>query len=389
MKKYKNLIIFIIITLIRSIFLWMLKIFLRSVLKEDGRTLEEVAWYISIWLIFSYFIWWALSYTFRKKPIVIISWLAIICCLLVWFFTDYFPLKDFAIILTIIWFFYGLWLTIKWIITTIEIMESWLSETAINSIINIAILIWILIWSYLGFDAYKLMQNMWFIYIALLLLLSTILTFFLNYDKEFKSHTIYSAITKNIPNIRGSAKKYFKLLIPIWIFWAVSMVLWQKILEIQIDILKWTPLKWMIMIIVSMVWGIIWLALSNVIKKNKTPKTIIITIITGIWLILLPTFVSYYSSYLFMNIYVFILGLLIWVIINLVEARFYHIIWDDHRKEFWSAAYWIISSIFMFIIMLWGNLISKYFGMTACFAFFGIITILTIPFIIKTKDIIQ
>lgn|GEM_PF-5958396 len=48
MGKHKNLIIFLTITLLRSIFLGMVKIFLRSALKEDHRTLEEIAGYLSV-----------------------------------------------------------------------------------------------------------------------------------------------------------------------------------------------------------------------------------------------------------------------------------------------------------------------------------------------------
>lgn len=101
MKKHKNLILFLIITLIRSVFLGMLKTFLRSALKEDSRTLEEIAGYISLGVTLSYLVGGALTYTFRKKPIAIGAGLVVIGCLLYGYFTDYFPFKNFTVIIGI------------------------------------------------------------------------------------------------------------------------------------------------------------------------------------------------------------------------------------------------------------------------------------------------
>ena len=136
MGKHKNLIVFLLITLLRSIFLWMVKIFLRSALKEDHRTLEEIAWYLSIWFGLAYIVWWWLVYSVRKKYITIFAWIGIIVCLVWWFLTDYFPFKNFATLLMIMWFFTGLWLTVKGVIITMEILKSKRSETTINAMVR-------------------------------------------------------------------------------------------------------------------------------------------------------------------------------------------------------------------------------------------------------------
>ena len=46
--KHKDLILFIIITFLRSVFISMLKFFLRSYLKDAHITLEAIAGYISL-----------------------------------------------------------------------------------------------------------------------------------------------------------------------------------------------------------------------------------------------------------------------------------------------------------------------------------------------------
>lgn len=385
MKKHKNLILFLVITFLRSIFLGMSKIFLRSVLKEDSRTLEEIAWYISLWAALSYLIWWALNYTFRKKPIAIMSWVIVILCLIYGYMTDYFPLRNFAIIIAIMWFFYWLWLTIKWILTTIEIMESGLWETKINAITNIVIFVWLLIWSYRGFDIYERLQWVWVIWIILTVSLATILIAFTKYDLNFKKHTIYSAVTKNIPNIIWSIRKYFLYLIPIWILRAASTAVWQKMLEIGIDVMKKEPTKGIIVIVVSMWWAILWHVLSILITNRKKAISTLLTILLAISTIFFPNFLSQKDTFLFMMGYSIYLGVIFWVIVNLVEWRFYHKIWEDNRKEFWSAAYWIITSIIIFLVMIIWNNVTKRWWINTSFLFYWITVAAIIPFLRRTK----
>lgn len=385
MKKHKNLILFLIITFLRSIFLGMAKIFLRSALKEDNRTLEEIAWYISLWATLSYLFWWALTYTFRKKPIAIISWVVVIWCLIYGYMTDYFPLKNFAFIISLMGFFYGLWLTIKWILTTVEIMESWRKETTINWITNIVIFIWLLSGSYWWFDIYERLQWVWVIGLIGTVTLATILILFTNYDINFKKHTIHSAITKNIPNIIGSIKKYFIYLIPIGVLRAISTAVWQKMLEIGIDIMNKTPTKGIIVIIVSMWWAILWHILSTPINKRKRSISTLLTILLAISIIFFPNFLAQKDTFLFMMGYSAYLWVIFWVIVNLIEWRFYHQIGEDNRKEFWSAAYGIITSIIIFLIMIIGNIVTKHRGINASFVFYGIAMASIIPFIRRAE----
>lgn len=385
MKKHKNLILLLIITLLRSIFLWMAKFFLRFALKEDNRTLEEIAWYISLWSALSYLVWWALTYTFRKKPIAIISWIVVIGCLIYGYMTDYFPLKNFAFIITIMGFFYGLRLTIKGILTTVEIMQSWWSETKINATINIVIFLWLLVGAYWWFDIYERLQGVGVIGLIWTVILATILIIFTNYDNNFKKHTLRSAITKNIPNILGAIKKYFFYLIPIGILRAISTAVGQKMLEIGVDIMKKEPTKGIIVIIVSMWWAILGHILSTWVTKRKKVVSILLTILLAISTVFFPNFLAQKDTFLFMMGYSTYLWLIFWIIVNLIEGRFYHTIGEDNRKEFWSAAYWIITSIIIFLIMILGDYATKRRGINTSFVVYWITVATIIPFIKRIK----
>lgn len=385
MKKHKNLILLLIITFLRSIFLWMAKFFLRFALKEDNRTLEEIAWYISLWSAFSYLIGGAITYTFRKKPIAIVSGIVVIACLIYGYMTDYFPLKNFAFIISIMWFFYGLWLTIKWILTTVEIMESWRSETKINAAINIVIFIWILVWAYRWFDIYENLKGVGVIWLIWTVSLATILILFTTYDNNFKKHTLQSAISKNIPNIILSIKKYFTYLIPIWILRAISTAVWQKMLEIWVDVMKKEPTKWIFVVVISMLWAILWHILSTRITKKNQIILNILTILLAASTFFFPNFLAHKDTFLFMMWYSAYLWLIFGVIVNLVESKFYHKIGQDNRKEFWSAAYWIITSVTIFCVMILWDYTTKHLWINASFIVYWIILALIIPFIRKLK----
>lgn len=385
MKKHKNLILLLLITFLRSVFLWMSKFFLRFSLKEDNRSLEEIAGYLSLGSAFSYLIWWAITYAFRKKWIMIISAIAIISCLIYWYTTNYFPLQNFAIIIIVMGIFYWLWLTIKWILTTTEIMESWFSESKINASLNIAIFLWLLFGAYWGFQLYESMQWLGVIGIIIVVLLATILICFTSYDKVFKKRNLYKTIRINIPNIFASIQRYFKYLIIIWVLRAVSTAVWQKMLEIWIDIMNQWATKWILIIVVSMIWAVLWHIASTLIKKNKNNTIKLLSILLAVSTIFFPTFLSRQDTYIFMSIYSTYLWFVFWIIVNILEWKFYHQIWRDNRKEFWSAAYWVIMSISMFLIMIWWDFASKQWWLQASFIVYGIAIALVVPFIKKLK----
>ncbi|MEI6426414.1 MAG: hypothetical protein WCO66_03610 [Candidatus Absconditabacteria bacterium] len=385
MKKHKNLIIFLTITLLRSIFLGMVKIFLRSALKEDHRTLEEIAGYLSVGFGLAYLVGGGLTYAFRKKYITIASGVSIIICLIWGFLTDYFPFKNFALLLMGMGFFTGLWLTVKGIIITIEIMNSKRSETVINAIVNVTLLIGLLIGSYRGFGAYDWLKEVGFVAIVGLLIIATILTFFLSYDKEFKAHSLHSAIIKDIPNILQAIKKYFRLLIPIGAGWAVSTGIMQKVMEIGLDHNGKATHDGVIIIVCTMVGTIIGNILGTKMLKQRQKTSNVLTILLTISIIVFPLILRLPHKFFRLNTYNIYLGVIFGIIINIREARFYHMIGDDNRKEFGSAAYGIINSALIFGVMITTNFITNHLGTRSSFVFFGLCIAACFPLIRRLK----
>jgi hypothetical protein len=66
---------------------------------------------------------------------------------------------------------------------------------------------------------------MGFLALAGLLAVCGILSLFMSYDKLFTSKPLVSTLKKSIPSILAVTEKYFRLLVPIAILWAVSTVM--------------------------------------------------------------------------------------------------------------------------------------------------------------------
>jgi|GEM_PF-1964660 len=71
--------------------------------------------------------------------------------------------------------------------------------------------------------------------------------------------------------------------------------------------------------------------------------------------------------------------------VNLLEGRYFFHIGDDHRKEYGSVTYGIMTSIIIFIIMITSDYLSRTVGTKISFFFFGIVLLL-MPFFIKKFD---
>ncbi len=386
MKKHQNLIIFVIITLLRSIFIWMVKFYLRSSLKVIDISLEEIMWYISLGSIVAYLVWVTLSQVFHKKSILMLIWTFSIFCLILWHILGYFPINTFVIIVSIIWFCYWIWLIIKWIIITQEIQNSWYKETTVNALFNIAMLVWIVIWSYWWFLSYSKLWNNWFLAIIGILCLANILSVFLEYDKISHKSDIKKDIKSIIPSIVHISKKYIQLLIPISVMWAISTAIWQKMLEIWIDMFNKTPKGSILVIISSIAWTVAWHILSIFFQKNKKLMIVVFTSIFWLATIYFPYIINRFEYYSILNISWFIIWALFGIAINLIEARYFFHIGEDHKKEYGSSAYGLIVSLFTFIIMLFTDILTKHAWMKINFLFFGLL-VLWMLFFIKKIDI--
>lgn len=384
--KHKNLIIFVVITLLRSIFIWMVKFYLRSSLKVIDISLEEIMWYISLWSIFAYLIWVTLSQLFHKKSILMFLGTLSIFCLILWHILGYFPLKTFIIIISIIWLCYWIWLVIKWIIITQEIQNSWYKEATVNALFNIALLVWVVLWSYLWFLVYNKLGNNWFLAIISVMCLANILSIFLEYDRISPKTDLKKEVKAIIPTIIQISRKYIRLLVPIWVMRAVSTAIWQKMLEIWIDMFNKTPNASIMVIISSMIWTVIWHILSIFFHKNKKYMIILFTSIFWFATIYFPFILDRFEYYSILNIWWFVIWTLFWITINLIEARYFFHIWEDHKKEHGSSAYGLVTSILTFVVMIFTDILTKHAWIRINFLFFGLL-VLGMLFFIKKVDI--
>ncbi len=383
--KHKNMILFVAITFLRSVFISTLKFFLRSYLKEVHISLEEIAWYLSLWGMFAYFIWSSLAYAFRKKNIIIFSSLTAILCLAIGNALGYYPFRVFVLLVSWIGFAYSLRLVTKSIILSCEIQKSNNGEAKINGIINIAILVGILLWSYLWFSIFAKRWTNGFQAIIWLLVLSSMLTMLMNYDQHFETKPLKETIKKIIPNIISITKKYIRLLIPIATLRAISTAIWQKMLEMGMDIFQRTPKASIIVIVISFGWAIFGNIISAFFKRRRRLIAIIFTIIFWLSTIYFPHIINKYDYFITLKFFWFFIGIFFGIAVNLLEWRYFFHIWEDHRKEYGSVSYGIVTNIVLFLIMIAADYLNKKLGIKISFFFFGIILLL-LPFFIKRFD---
>lgn len=380
MRKHKNLIIFLILAFWRSIFLGMMKFFLRSYL-QDIRTLQEIAWYTGLGWTLAYLVAWSLAYAFTKKKIILWSVVVCIGSLFLGYFTHYTPFLVFTLLVSVMWFIYSIWLTIKSVILSTEIMSSWLGETTINGMTNIAILAGFLLGSYRGFGAYNHWWAYGFLLVVIVLIVCGILSLFLNYDTLFTPKPFLSTLKQSVPTILEVIEKYFWFLVPIAVLWSVSTVMGQKMLEIGIDTFDKMPKASIFVLAISLVWAIVGNIISAFFKGNQKWTALIFLIIFGVSVILFPYLLDKHTNFMFLNVYSFAMGCFFGISANIIEGRYFHLIGDDHRKEYGAAAYGIISSIVMFFVMITSDLVTRGLGNKFSFFFAGIIILINIFFI--------
>lgn len=382
MFKHKNLFLFILMTFAWSVFVSMLKFFLRWYLEPYAISLEEIVWYIALWSMISYFIWWFLAYLFRKKDLLTFSTLAAIIVLSIGQLLHYYPFVVFVIIMGAIGLIYGMRTIIKSILLSTEMQKLEFGESSINGIVNIAILWWIILWSYFWFLIYGNRWEQWFRVLMINLIVILLASYGLSYDTDFQKKDMKETLRTAFPSIRWIIKKYIWLLVPIWALWAISLAVGQKMLELWIDIFNKMPKSSIIIIIISMLGAIVGHIISAYCRKHKRWLSMIFTILFGFSTLYFPYIISRYDYYLTLTISSFLMGVFFGVAVNLLEWRFFFHIGEDHRKEYGSAAYGIATNIIVFAIMISADLLTSRIGITIPFVFFGIV-LLIMPFFIR------
>lgn len=369
----KNIIMFYIISFIRSIILGMLQYFLRSHFKENWVSLELIAWYISLWISLAYIVWGALSHSFKKKKLAIIVALIAIVSLCFFFFMNLISFSVFLILTTIIWFSCWTWSVIKHIILSHEILTSGHRETVINGILWTITLVGALAGSYLWLKTFNIMWTNWYFIIIWLLTISIIATLFLDYDKWFHKKDFGKSMKLFLKDTKNIFRKYYWLLLPIWILWSISLGFVQKIFYLGINEFNILPEKAVFLYAFSIGWAIIWFAISAIFYKRKKLFVMISTIAMVVILAFFLRFVDWFPSYMVLEASSLVLWIFFGVLINILEWRYFWHVWIDHDKEYWSSMYGIIMNATNFIMMITANFLLINYDMKISFIFFSVI----------------
>jgi len=372
MQKYKTFIIFIILTAIWSSLFSIMKYFFWGDLGNSiAPDLQMLSGYLSIWWILAYLLGWAIAYTFLKKYLLFsFSFLTLIFVIIAYLFpiTSTFWL---AFIISGIWFFYGLWVVLRSILTSIEIQRTWLWDTKVNWIISIVFIVFLIIGTILGSKIFETMWHNWFLVIIFLLIISSIVSLFLDYDKIslkslfknwFKNYKLdktnkFKIALKNFfPELKYIFKNFSLIIISSSFIWAISTVVSQKAVEYSVLEFQKLPSEAAFLLLYSSIWAILWNIVSGFLGKYRWKSFFWLNILLWILIIIFPIF---NSTFLEVWVIAFLVWLVFWASTNLIDAFYLSKIWEEDKKEYGSSTYWLIFSIILFWIMFVSSYIDK------------------------------
>ncbi len=300
--------------------------------------------------------------------------------------------------MTLVGVFYGLRSVVKNILIAIEIKKTGLQDTMINALVSIVFIIALISWTVIwGLLTEKMWHNGLYIIIALLVA-SSIVSLFLNYDKTtFKSllsnwlgayyldrkHKIYSSMKDYFPDMKYIAKKYFPVIIVSSLLWAISTIVSQKWVEYSVEHFDKKNSEAALILLYSAVWVIIWNVVSMKMEAKRWMYFLVFNIVFWVLVISFP-FLS--VSFLWIRIMAFIIWVFFWWSSNLIDAYFFRKIWEDNKKEYGSATYWLVLSFTIFVMMFISSTIDKYFGYNILLMFLWIIILFTNVFFVNKED---
>ena len=375
MQKYKTFIIFIILTAIWSSLFSIIKYFLWWDLQWwITPDLQVLSGYLSIWGIIAYLLWWAVAYTFLKKYLLFsFSFLTLIFVLIAYFI----PIETnvwLAIVVSSIWFFYGLWVVLRSILISIEIQKTWMNDTKVNGIVSIVFIVFLIIWTIAWSKIFEVMWHDWFLIIIWLLIISSIVSLFLDYDKIsiknllknwFKSYRydrqkkFSDALKSFIPELKYIFKNFSVIIISSSIIWAVSTVVSQKAVEYSVETFDKLPSEAAFLLLFSSVGAIVWNVFSSFLSKYRWNSFFTLNIILWLLILLFPIF-----NWTFLQVWIiaFFVWLVFWASTNLIDSYYLKEIWKQDKKEYWSSTYWLVFSIILFSLMFLASFIDKKYG---------------------------
>lgn len=397
--RYNSFILFSIITFTWAIFFAMYKFFLWWELVNNWLdiNLQNISAYLSLWWIPAYLIWSAIAYTFLKRYILFLT--AFITSFIV-FISYIFPISSdlyFLIVVSFVWFIYWIWSVFKNILIAIEIEKTGLKDTFVNGLIStffiVALIIWTIWWNLL----YEKLSSSWYIAIIILLLFTSIISFFLDYDwiklklllnKGYKNYfnskkeSFKDSFKEFLPDLKYVYIHYQPLIISSALLWSISTIMSQKAIEYSIETFVMTNSSASMLLLYSAWWAVLWNILSMKFERYRWNSFYICLILFWIILLSFPFIAVKYTYLIMLSIW---LWLVFWMMSNLLDWYFFRQIWKDNKKESWASVFWLVLSINIFWMMNLANYIQDNLWLLELMIMFNII--LFIIWIILYKNL--
>lgn len=386
MQKHKNLVILIVLIIIWSLFFAIYKYFMWWVFKNDTISLQYISGYLSMGTIGAFVIGGLLYELFREKKYHFATiGLTLITIISVYFLKKLHISSDavmVAVITLIAWFFYGLWWVLRNVLISTQIHESWLWDTKVNGIANIAFITSIILWSIVGWVIAEKMNIYWVFVIGWLLGIWLIcgLQLTLKSEESRISTKQRALIYKKtfLADFTFIVKKYFLIMLFVSLIITIATIMSQKAIEYSVANLGKSWSEAAMILLYSAVGSIIGNLLSMKIRKFKRYIFLLLSLLFAATINMFPTFLP---NFLYTSIAAFVAGIFFGTTYNLLEATFFKMIAEDDKKSYGAATLGIITSGVISFMMFFIDGVQKAAGYDGVYQLMGCI-ILTIGIIV-------
>ncbi|PID87679.1 hypothetical protein CSB07_00305 [Candidatus Gracilibacteria bacterium] len=389
MNKYKTFIIFIILTAIWSSLFSIIKYFIWGYLQDSiAPDLQVLSGYLSLGGIFAYLLGGAITYTFLKKYLLFsLSFLTLLFVLLAYLV----PIETnfgLAIIISSCGFFYGLWVVLRNILIAIEIKKTGMADTKVNAIISVIFIIFLIIGTITGSKIFEMFGHEGFIVIIVLLVISSIVSLYLDYDKisikelfinGFNNYKLdrqkkfKEAIKNFLPELVYIYKNFTFIIIFASLIWAIGTVVSQKAVEYSVEEFSKLPSEAAFLLLYSSLGAILGNVASSFMGKKRWKYFFFLNIFLGILIILFPHFNGTFTT---VGVMAFLIGVVFGGSTNLIESFFLMKIGEENKKEYGASTYGLVLSITIVLIMFLASFIDKKFGFNTLMYTLGTIILL-------------
>lgn len=398
-SRYKTFLIFLILVVSWALFFATIKFFLWNELSSTFKPdLQQIAGYLSLGSAFAFLIWGAFAQIFLKKYflfiIAFLSFLLVGIGYLVGYRTEWI----FAFTVVSLWFLYGLWNVMKSVIISIEIKKTWLPETAVTAIVGMMFVLCIITGSLLGSVISENMGHSGYIILLVYLLLSALVSLFLNYDtitlsslvsRGWKSYflsreqSLVSAMKQYIPDLLFISRKYGAIIVASSVLWSLSTIISQASVEYSAMAFSMKNSEATILLLYSAVGAIIGSFLSIRMNQKRWFYFLIFNVLFALVVFLIPLLGT---SFFRVSVLATLLGICFGTAVNLSDSYLLRCYGDENKKEYGASTAWLIFSIILFCSMFLSSIALKQFWYQAVMYVFSLIILVVSGWLYWTES---